>query len=117
CTTWPGTQQQADESTCLPGAEHGAAGAAGTFCPPTQGKRVQSFGTELAHGATGPLVWKDLKPGTYLIESGTHPSIQGPMGLYGVLVVTTAPTSSSPGLAYAATNNSDPVNYDAELPL
>ena len=29
-----------------------------------------------------------MKPGTYLIESGTEPSIQGAMGLYGVLVVT-----------------------------
>ncbi len=32
--------------------------------------------------------WNTLRPGTYLIESGTQPSIQGPMGLYGVLVVT-----------------------------
>ena len=39
------------------------------------------------------LTWNaaNLRPGTYLIESGTHPSIQGPMGLYGILVVTTAP--------------------------
>ena len=35
-----------------------------------------------------------LSPGTYLIESGTHPSIQGPMGLYGILVVTAAPTAT-----------------------
>ncbi len=37
-----------------------------------------------------------LRPGTYLIESGTHPSIQGPMGLYGILVVTTAPPQALP---------------------
>src|SRR6266480_5833380 len=59
--------------------------------PPQQGPRVQSFSTEVAAGATSPpLTWLNLKPGTYLIESGTHPSIQGPMGLYGILVVTTA---------------------------
>jgi FtsP/CotA-like multicopper oxidase with cupredoxin domain len=71
-----------------------AAGAP-AFIPPVQNPRVQSFGTEVAKGATTPLLWPTLKPGTYLIESGTHPSIQGPMGLYGVLVVTTAPVAGS----------------------
>jgi hypothetical protein len=76
--------------------------------PPTQGPRVQSFGTEVAAGTTGVLCWGPgcatptpaLKPGTYLIESGTHPSIQGPMGLYGMLVVTTAPAGTAAGCAY-----------------
>src|SRR5207302_389655 len=71
--------------------------------PPRQGPRVQSFSTEVAAGATGvPLTWSNLKPGTYLIESGTHPSIQGPMGLYGILVVTTAPAGATAGTAYPA---------------
>src|SRR6202521_5111391 len=60
-----------------------------TFNPPSQGQRVQSFSTEVAFGATTSLTWTAPQPGTYLIESGTHPSIQGPMGLYGMLVVTT----------------------------
>ena len=86
------------------------------FTPPAQGPRVQSFGTEVAGGATTPLTWSSLRPGTYLIESGTHPSIQGPMGLYGVLVVTAAPaatsgTETAPGTAYPN------VTYDAEVPL
>src|SRR5882762_11680802 len=76
------------------------------FTPPGQAPRVQSFSTEVANAATTPLTWTALKPGTYLIESGTHPSIQGPMGLYGVLVVTTAPTTTAgvttPGTAYPA---------------
>ena len=42
----------------------------------------------MAAGATQSLTWANLRPGTYLIESGTHPSIQAPMGLYGVLRVT-----------------------------
>src|SRR5215475_5122703 len=79
--------------------------------PPAQGPRVQSFATEVAAGATTALTWSNLRPGTYLIESGTHPSIQGPMGLYGILVVTTAPSGSTPGLAYSA------VSYNAEVPL
>ncbi len=38
----------------------------------------------------GQLAEAPLRPGTYLIHSGTQPSIQQPMGLYGVLVVTSA---------------------------
>ncbi|GAB3626132.1 hypothetical protein PTE30175_00870 [Pandoraea terrae] len=85
-----------------------------TFTPPTQlpAGRVQSFGTEVATNGTTTLSWTSLKPGTYLIESGTHPSIQGPMGLYGVLVVTTAPTTTNPaGTAYTG------VTYNADVPL
>lgn len=85
-----------------------------TFSPPSQGSRVQSFSTEVAT-ATGAsptaLTWSNLKPGTYLIESGTHPSIQGPMGLYGVLVVTTAPVVPALGTAYPG------VTYNADVPL
>src|SRR5437016_7954559 len=87
-----------------------------TNTPPTQGSRVQSFSTEVAAGATASLTWTavNLRPGTYLIESGTHPSIQGPMGLYGILVVTTAPVAgTSRGVAYSTPL----VNYDADLPL
>ncbi|KAA6458590.1 hypothetical protein DYQ86_18670 [Acidobacteria bacterium AB60] len=94
------------------------AGAPGTT-PPSQGPRVQSFATEVAVGTTGQLLWKGLNPGTYLIESGTHPSIQGPMGLYGILVVTSAPSGATPGCAYP-----DPANtatcktpYNADVPL
>src|SRR4029077_17564949 len=97
-----------------------------TNCPPSQPNRVQSFGTEVAATGVAPvglqvaspgaLTWNALKPGTYLIESGTHPSIQGPMGLYGVLVVTQAPAAGpTPGIAY--TSAGVPINYDSELPL
>src|SRR5437016_9020056 len=86
--------------------------------PPRQGPRVQSFSTEVAAGATGvPLTWSNLKPGTYLIESGTHPSIQGPMGLYGILVVTTAPAGATAGTAYPAVGTTPAVTYNAEVPL
>jgi hypothetical protein len=63
-----------------------------------------------------------LKPGTYLLESGTHPSIQGPMGLYGILVVTAAPVTTgtaAPGCAYpgATATAACLVPYSAEVPL
>ena len=79
--------------------------------PPPQGPRVQSFSTEVAVGATAQLLWKAPRAGTYLLESGTHPSIQGPMGLYGIVVVTAAPTTGVAGTAYPG------VTYDADVPL
>jgi hypothetical protein len=86
-----------------------AGGPGGT--PPTQGPRVQSFSTEVPTGATTALTWVKPRAGTYLIESGTHPSIQGTMGLYGILVVTGAPSGSAVGTAYPG------VSYNAEVPL
>jgi hypothetical protein len=89
-----------------------------TGTPPAQGTRVQSFSTEVAAGATSPLpAWANLRPGTYLIESGTHPSIQGPMGLYGMLVVTTAPAGGIAGTAYPAVGTTPAVSYNADVPL
>jgi hypothetical protein len=102
--------------------------------PPNQAQgRVRSFSTEVAAaGATlvapqvasgSALTWTNLRPGTYLLESGTHPSIQVPMGLIGVLVVTTAPSGTTAGTAYpgatATTTTAavPPVTYNAELPL
>jgi len=112
------------------------AGASGT--PPIQAPRVQSMSTEapaVAPGTTSStsLTWANLKPGTYLLESGTHPSIQVPMGLIGMLVVTAAPTTTAAtatapatavaGTAYpavAATTKTaaiPAVQYNAEVPL
>jgi len=98
--------------------------------PPTQAQgRVQSMATEVTAVAPGTtvtptaLTWAGLKPGTYLLESGTHPSIQAPMGLIGVLVVTTAPSGATAGTAYpgaAATTTVGAipaVTYNAEVPL
>ena len=93
------------------------AGAPGSFAPPPQGPRVQSFGTEVTAGATTALTWAAPSPGTYLIESGTHPSIQGPMGLYGILVVTTVPSGATAGTAYPAAGSVPAVTYSAEIPL
>ncbi|WP_211462945.1 Ig-like domain-containing protein [Collimonas silvisoli] len=81
------------------------------FTPPAQGPRVQSFATEVAYGMTQSMTWNNLKPGTYLIESGTHPSIQGPMGLYGVLVVRTPANGPAQAQAYPG------IGYDADVPL
>src|SRR6184192_2774271 len=95
----------------------------GVGTPPVQGTRVQSFSTEVAVGTPAPLCWgvcgtggPALKPGTYLIESGTHPSIQGPMGLYGILVVTDTTTTPA-ATAYPAVGTTAAVTYNADIPL
>jgi hypothetical protein len=86
--------------------------AAVPFTPPVQKSRVQSFATEVAVGAApAVLSWTGLNPGTYLLESGTHPSIQGPMGLYGVVVVTATTAGTPGGVAYPN------VKYDGDVPL
>src|ERR1700736_4418702 len=87
------------------------AGLTGVGTPPVQGPRVQSFATEVVNGSNATLTFNNLRPGTYLIESGTHPSIQGPMGLYGVLVVTTPPAAGTAGAAYPG------IPYQADVPL
>src|SRR6201988_4968303 len=119
-------------------------GSAPGFTPPPQLARARSLATEVAPVAAGTVVtcsatatsgcvtltWSNLSPGTYLIESGTHPSIQGPMGLYGMLVVTCPPSATSAcgpaatpvaagtGQAYPAGMNGLPnagaVNYNSE---
>ncbi len=84
--------------------------ASGTFTPPPQPVlRANSFVPVAAAGKTGTYSWTNLKPGTYLYETGTRPSLQAPMGLYGVLVVTTSPVTDTalttitvPGLAFPA---------------
>lgn len=49
--------------------------------------RVRSFTQETPPGNTTPVkyVWENLKPGTFLYQSGTHPGVQVQMGLYGAL--------------------------------
>jgi Bacterial Ig domain len=144
----PVTHVQHGGTTCTASPSHASQGVTwstvnttAAFTPPGQGPRVQSFGTEVAAtpststtAAPAMLCWGNcavgqpgLNPGTYLIESGTHPSIQGPMGLYGILVVTTAPAGTVAGSAYPGytppTVNGVagvpvlPVTYNAEVPL
>jgi len=45
--------------------------------------RVKSFTKETAPGSTGTYTWENVKPGTYLYQSGSHPAVQVQMGLYG----------------------------------
>lgn len=60
-------------------------------------QRVRSFTAETAPGGgTQSYTWNNLKPGTYLYHSGTHPQVQVQMGLYGAMT-----HDAVAGLAYA----------------
>src|SRR5512139_1053391 len=49
-------------------------------------QRMRSFTAEAAAaGGTQSYSWNNLKPGTYLYHSGTHPQVQVQMGLYGAM--------------------------------
>jgi FtsP/CotA-like multicopper oxidase with cupredoxin domain len=67
------------------------------FVDPEGRTRLRSFTDETAVGATVTYTWTNLKAGTYLYQSGTHPAKQVQMGLYGALVVD---DGSYPGVAY-----------------
>ncbi len=61
--------------------------------PDSQGRtRVQAFTNEAAAvGGTYTYTWNNLKPGTFLYQSGSHPAKQIQMGLYGALKVGSNP--------------------------
>jgi len=63
--------------------------------------RMRSFTHETAPGQVGDYVWSDLKPGTYLYHSGTHPQVQVQMGLYGSVKADAAPGHAYLGQTYA----------------
>ena len=91
-----------------------------TFTPPAQSVgRVMSFATEAGAGAQTTLTWdaQALKPGTYIYETGTLPSIQAPMGLYGVLIVTKAPVASPFAAGDAYPTAPGKVMYDSDTSL
>ncbi len=80
------------------------------------GGRIRSFTAEVANvqnaaAAVGTYCWSNLKSGTYLYQSGTHPAVQVQMGLYGALVVNGATGSCGAGPNCAYPN----VAYDREV--
>jgi hypothetical protein len=73
-------------SIVIPGLTPLLAGTPVKFTPPdgTGRQRVMSFVNQAAaSGGAAAYTWNNVRPGTYLYESGTHPSVQVQMGLYG----------------------------------
>ena len=80
------------------------------------GGRIRSFTSEVANvqaaaAAVGTYCWSNLKAGTHLYQSGTHPAVQVQMGLHGALVVegTAGSCGAGPHCAYPG------VAYDREV--
>jgi len=74
--------------------------------PDEMAKKVRSFGAETAAGDPVDYSWTDVRPGTFIYHSGTHPQKQVYMGLYGavtqdaVAATLTTPAEAYPGVEY-----------------
>ena len=69
----------------------------------SQGRqRVRSFTAEAVVGGSQSYTWNNLKPGTYLYHSGTHPQVQVQMGLYGAVKHDAATGQAYAGVPYAS---------------
>ncbi|MBI5632250.1 MAG: hypothetical protein HZA15_02080 [Nitrospirae bacterium] len=83
--------------------------------------RVRSFTNEAPPDNTTTVIytWNNIKPGTYLYESGTHPAVQVQMGLYGAVTRDAAagqaygPTTAYNTEAVLLFSEIDPVLHDA----
>lgn len=83
-------------SVVIPGQQ---AAMTPVFFTDGQGRqRVRSFTHETT--ATGVYTWNNLKPGSYMYMSGTHPAVQVQMGLYGAVTHDVAVGEAYPGVAY-----------------
>lgn len=66
-------------------------------------QRVRSFTAEAAaFGGSQSYTWNNLKPGTYLYHSGTHPQLQVQMGLYGAVTRDAAAGQAYAGVPYSS---------------
>jgi len=69
------------------------------FFADAQGRqRVRSFTHETT--TIGVYTWNNIKPGTYLYQSGTHPAVQVQMGLYGAVTQDAAVGEAYTGVSY-----------------
>jgi large repetitive protein len=75
--------------------------------------RLRSQGTEVPAGGTWTYTFNNVKPGTYLYQSGSHPAVQVQMGLYGALTQESnlVATDPNPHKAYPG------VGFDTDVVL
>lgn len=80
-------------------------GASGSRPAGDVSSRIRSFSHETSgNGGMGTYTWSNFKPGTYMVQSGTHPSKQVQMGLYAAVK-----KDAGDGMAYNG------VPYDNEM--
>jgi Bacterial Ig domain len=88
----------------------------GPSCDPAadpQNCRVRSFTGEAAPGGSRVYTFSNLKPGTYLYQSGTHPQVQIQMGLFGMVKQDATLTGSTGRLLYANAN----AGFEVDVPV
>ena len=96
--------------TCVPSA---AAAASATDPNNPQNCRVRSFTGETAVGASRTYTFANLKLGTYLYQSGTHPQVQIQMGLFGMAKQDATLAGSTGRLLYANAN----AGFEVDVPV
>ncbi|RJP40888.1 MAG: hypothetical protein C4548_09900 [Desulfobacteraceae bacterium] len=71
--------------------------------PQFAGSRVRSFThSALPGGGTANYTWNNLRPGTYVYHSGSHPGLQVHMGLYGAVKMDAGPGQAYPNIEYGS---------------
>ena len=66
-----------------------------TFTDGQGRSRVSSFDAVTAPNTTNTYTWTNVRTGTFMYHSGTHPQVQVQMGLYGVLAVDAYPVEKT----------------------
>ncbi len=80
--------------------------------------RARAFTHEAAPGGAADYAWSNLRPGSFLYHSGSHPAVQVQMGLYGVLTKLSGYGQAYPGVSFNSEatllfSEIDPALHDA----
>lgn len=70
--------------------------------PVMDGNRVRSFTHEVISNGSSDYTWNNLRPGSYVYQTGTHPAKQVQMGLFGGMIKDQAVNTAYPGVSYNA---------------
>lgn len=104
------------------GAPVSAVDLIGPSCDPTAGPvadrlacRVRSFTGETEPGTTRTYTFDNLRPGSFLLQSGTHPQVQVQMGLSALVKEDAAPVSVGSRRLYAAPAADTSANFDVDV--
>lgn len=94
--------------TCVP-----SPAAASTAAAHPQNCRVRSFTGETDPGANRTYTFNNIRPGTYLYQSGTHPQVQVQMGLFGMARQDATVVGSTGRQLFAGAN----AGFDVDVPV
>lgn len=76
--------------------------------------RVRSFTAETAPGANGTYTFANLRPGSYLLQSGTHPQVQVQMGLFAAFRQDAQPVDTGARRLYIAAATDANASFDVD---